>query len=641
MAGVVTFRIKTEQAQAVAAFLQVEQAEQKLTLEAMKASQAMKRQEIAALELGKKQGELSRAIKKVNEEQAKLIETTRLIEMQKRKLARETEQLNTKLMEHAGLTKKVAEADAHAERQKKLLVAIKKQEREKEDQLRTAYQEGIRKRDEIAERNENMAKSMGMFILGAAGMSSVEEALGRVVNLAIEADEHLAKMGERATAKGEGAKGLALLVDRTPEGRKLLKDTTLEGAKYGLKSEAAHGIMEPIYTASARMDGQEGLSEEERADAFKRFEANAKLVSIGVGEDDAMQIEKLGRDSGMEAGRVQDLVALSASRSDWSPQDYARASSELGSYSNVVEGLAAVEAFSASSEIPKEEVRTYMKAGAQVFGKGADKGPEQDFIKRFKLQGLSETDKVLKIQEYAITKGDQSLSEEERINKFTENLYNYGLEDNERRKAVAVMVKNGGMMSNARQALSTAPAGALDEMYTHLLDTPETGRYMRSEVAKAQLEANTLYGPEAEAAAKKEEEQLSRGQERAAEGQSMLVDESTGREKLSGRIERWTRGAGLLPGAFGLAAGIQHAGFNYLTGADAETSMKRAFGFAEGRETAEGWFGGGDVPQPLIDAMKHLGDVMSGAADKIAAASKGSEKDVAPAPVAVDRNANI
>lgn len=242
-------------------------------------------------------------------------------------------------------------------------------------------------------------------------------------------------------------------------------------------------MMQPLQSAA---DG-------DMAQARARFNAAGLAVQLGVDPAAAKQTEIVGTDRGLAPGVATDILVKAASLSALGEKDFASAAAATAAFSSFEVGMATATALSRGG-ITGEGLRESVMATGRVLGLAGDTLP---FAEKFGLAGKSELEKLVTLAQHAITTGDQALSPDERINRFSQTL-GADLPQLDAR-AVGIMMRQIMTFHDTLQQISDGgAAGTLSAKVQTLMEDPVTAHALRREQTRAVTGLQPIYGPHAE-----------------------------------------------------------------------------------------------------------------------------------------------
>lgn len=404
-----------------------------------------------------------------------------------------------------------------------------------------ATQARVRRRLEETTKAQNT--QIGLFRAGAghaarfagslAGIGSAAVAAGASIRGLMAIQEHQQAIGDRQARAGLGLKEFVALQAPGAEGEAHVNKTLIAGASMGLTPEQTAAMAQPIQSV-VDTDGDGRLDEKEKAKFDEDTTAAFRLAQLGVAPEDAGQVITGNRTKGIGGSMASNKLIAAADKSVGGPADFARAASAINQFEDSDTGLAVATALTAEGT-PLEQLSTLTRGAALTLGSAND---DSDFSKKFGLTGLSEAEKIAKLQEEGdrLGKGD---TREARIADFSRSFKSKegGGLDEEKARAMGLLVRQGDMFASTREALANVDPEMLSGKIAQLEKSPLTRGTLLAEEAKATAAVGTFFGPEAAGGERKRQARLERGAELQRGGLSIGTDPESGAATLSpGRL---------------------------------------------------------------------------------------------------------
>lgn len=329
------------------------------------------------------------------------------------------------------------------------------------------------------EETEGMAggwKRIGTAALGAiAGMATVQS----IISLLSDVQARFDGITESAD---ETAKAMRPLATQTAGkgGPAEVRKIARMGAEFGLTPEETGTIGNTLKSI-------------EGANVEKDLPTIAKLANLGVKGEDAAPIAQAGIVRGIGSGRASDLALQAADQSSWDVSDVARVMPKTMLFSSMESGLAAGSTL-AKAGVVKEQIPAQVEALSRVLGKDKSK-----LSRRFKLGGLSEAERVEKLNAAADASGDRG----EFMRTLPEK-YDLGEEEG---RALRAVLSQGNDFGRYEQQLRGTQAGELDRRFDLVMKDPQQKREFDARRSDALTRYATDFGPMADAA---EQERISK-----------------------------------------------------------------------------------------------------------------------------------
>jgi hypothetical protein len=388
----------------------------------------------------------------------------------------------------------------------------------------------------------NSARAGLSFVAGFAGISSATGAIMALTRELKSADEAMANMARRANEKASTLVDFSALQAEGAEGRAHVARALLKGARAGVGVSEAAAMATPIQSV-VDADGDGRLNEQERADFDEDFGAALDLNNLNVSAEDAQTVITSGRARGQGGQESADKFIAAASTSGANPGDFAKSASALAQFEDSDAGLAILSALT-REEKNFGRLPTMLRNLGGILGESAD---GSDFSKKFGLAGKGELEKVQALRQHAIDTGDQSLSEEERIRKFSKSFESEGLSKREA-EGLGIAVRQGDFAAQVQGQLGELEAGVTERKLASIMEDPGVRAAKQAAQAKALAEAATLYGPESEDARENLKGRLAVGADRLAEGDSRRVNIESGEAGLLARVADFVNRANISAG---------------------------------------------------------------------------------------------
>lgn len=555
-------RMVTEEGSTLRSIQKVEQAQRALTVEIVKGNQASrmalmtekdrdavlarltaaeKRKEEAAkkaAEAEKERARLSRERQKSAALEANFRATEREAEAARKAAAAEAA-LAQKTRERSGAQLQAQKSAAllsqmteKATREKRMAVGWESALAKAQFEADTRNQARLRKRTEEAARAQEAqrgalvrgASSAVAFAGSLAGIATGAAVATGAIRALTAAHEHQMDVAKRSDQQARGLKEFISLQAEGEEGKKHVQATLAKGASMGLTPEQTAQIAQPIQSVVDK-DGDGRLNAEEKAAFDEDTTAAFGLAQLGISPEDAQTVITSGRSKGKGGRESADKLALASDLSAAGPADFARAASAMGQFSDGDTALAVATALT-QEEKNFEQIPTLVRGAALALGSASD---DSELSKKFGLKGLSEADKIAKLRERGKTEG-KGATEEERIADFSRSLKNYGL-DEEKARAVGILVRQGDTVASTREKLGGVEAGLTERKVAALAADPLVGSAMGADQAAASAALDKLYGVDADEARDKRAAALALGAELQRYGGGWAVDPETGEEK--------------------------------------------------------------------------------------------------------------
>lgn len=454
------------------------------------------------------------------------------------------------------------------------------------------------------EETEGMAggwKRIGTAALGAiAGMATVQS----VISLLSDVQDRFDGITESAD---ETAKALRPLATQTAGkgGAAEVKKIARMGAEYGLTPQETGEIGNTLKSIQG-------------ADVEKDLPTIAKLSNLGVQGQDAAPIAQAGIVRGMGSARASDLALRAADLSSWDVSDVARTMPKTALFSSMESGLAAGSVL-AEAGVVKEQIPAQTEALSRVLNKDKSK-----LAKKFKLGGLSEAERVTKLNAAADASGNRS----EFLRTLPEK-YDLGEEEG---RALRATLSLGNKYGEYEQQLRATPKGELDTRFSAVMQDPMQRREFEARRSDAMTRYATDFGPMAEAA---EQERISKQATGARLMREMPTEAAAAMTDDQGRANWLGRGWSALQGIGG-GSGLLGAARAIVPG------QGGALGQSAGQEFLPSVFGGNGSTRETANAeVSKLVEAL----DKNTAATERNSQSTGSAPVGaaavpVDRNAD-
>jgi len=390
------------------------------------------------------------------------------------------------------------------------------------------------------------------------GIGTAAAAAAVVIRTLTADQENMIAKADRSNQSAKGLKEFIALQAEGPEGKALVKDAVLKGAAAGVSAENVGKMAQPIQSV-VDANGDGNLNAEERKKFDEDFGAALTLQKQGISAEDASTVITANRTKGIGGSVAADKLIAAADKSVGGPADFARAGAAINQFENTDTGLAVATALTAEGT-PLEQLPTLVRGAALTLGSAND---QSEFSKKFGLAGLSEEEKIAKLQEEGDKRG-KGATREERIADFSRSFKSKegGSLDEEKARAMGLLVRQGGMFGSTLEAVKAAGGSGLAEQKAAALAAdPLAGSAMRSDAAAALQTAGDMYGVGSDKARDTRDRALARAAALKQYGGDIAIDPSTGLEKnpFTNPIDA-ARGYGAAR-----AAGMPE---NYVQGAD-------------------------------------------------------------------------
>lgn len=390
-------------------------------------------------------------------------------------------------------------------------------------------QQRIRAREArgIAEADDG---GIGNKVAGIAGVTAALSTLTTALNentraaVAIKAAD--AQAGGNAEANARALREFASIND-TPEGRAFVADQVKKGAAKGLNAGEV-GAMGMTIQSSFDVNGDNKLDEKERAKFDEGMGVGADMVNLGISAADAQGVITSAAARDISTTRMSNAFQIAAEKSGkMGPGQMAAVVPSTQQYSTAEAGLAVATAI--SGEEAPDRVAEKVRASQRALGPGADAGK---FAKKFKLQGLSEIERIEKVSAYAIEHGDQSLSENERVAAFSRQLSDpkYGL-DIQQAEGVGMLLRQRGKLRDTYDAMTeiaSTDRNLVGERAANLYKSPDQNSELQGRIQAANLQYEQSFGSAAKAAREEKRIRRDEGATYQAVGRRDLVNQATG-----------------------------------------------------------------------------------------------------------------
>ncbi len=351
-------------------------------------------------------------------------------------------------------------------------------------------------------------------ILGLVGLGGLTAAIGTLTSAFSTYRESALDIAKKGEATGQAIKSFVGIQKGTSDEVNAAVERALKfGAELGLTPEQTVGLAQPLQSKVGTTEDMPDGTKRNLWDAEEeaRFIPAARMVRLGVPEAVAGQVVELGVNRGLEPGQAEDWMSLAADVSVTDEPAIAKAVALGGTqFSNLQDALGAATAISAAGlgGTSGEGITPLMSAMSKTIGSAGEVKYEKMF-KKYKLGSygvargetpLSESENVARLREVAVEKGDQSLTPEERISAFSQNIAKeLGIVDVEDSKALGAAMSNFDEWMKVTTGIAEGVAdGAVLRKLDVLKANPVANARLDAEKQTAVLGLSNAYGDRAE-----------------------------------------------------------------------------------------------------------------------------------------------
>ncbi|MFA6243080.1 MAG: hypothetical protein WC655_19235 [Candidatus Hydrogenedentales bacterium] len=336
---------------------------------------------------------------------------------------------------------------------------------------------------------DSLSTSFKSAALAATGMVTSALSLRGALAILEKYEAHLDAIKGKSDAAAIAIKPLAVQLAGIPGGPAERKRIERMGAAQGLTPDQIGQIGNTVKSIQG-------------ATMTREFPIAAVMSNMGVSPEAASQVVQAGVVRGIGSGRASDLVIGAA---DLAPIDVPGIANALPStiqFSSMETGLAAAAALRTAG-MPTEQLPTSLKAAARALGKD-----ESNLAKKFKLQGLPETERIARLRSAAEASGN--------VGKFSSQAYlseKFGLGEEEA-AAVGMLIQNSDKFRESESTLRKTPPLATAMRFKALMtQNPDLASEYEARIAKESSGFRQRYGSGAEAARLHEARQQALGME--------------------------------------------------------------------------------------------------------------------------------